>query len=200
MTFDQSILRAYEQDLITEETARLFASRKGKITRGVDLIQKARGIDADLDSGCVSTFPKTHFVNLCSANRNTKATFFDLGDNTALVCVDHQQYQKVVVPQLIDMTYKVHLGLFEEDVLLKLRLTITTWSSFPKISRAQLWQTNPILAELTRRPDTQRRQHFVVLLSQRFATNDAMSAFVHSVDQVVNITDLANLKPVLRRA
>ena len=26
----------------------------------------------------------------------------------------------MVVPQLIDMTYKVHLGLFEEDVLLKL--------------------------------------------------------------------------------
>ncbi len=49
------------------------------------------------------------------------ASFFDLGDNTALVCVDHQQYQKVVVPQLIDMTYKVHLGLFEEDVLLKLK-------------------------------------------------------------------------------
>ena len=42
--------------------------------------------------------------------------FFDVGDNTALVCVDHQQYQKLVVPQLIDMTYKVHLGLFEEDV------------------------------------------------------------------------------------
>ena len=46
---------------------------------------------------------------------------FDLGDNTALVCVDHQQYQKMIVPQLIDMTYKVHLGLFEEDVLLKLK-------------------------------------------------------------------------------
>jgi twitching motility protein PilT len=51
MTFDQSILNAYEQDLITEETARLFASRKGRITRGIDLIQKARGVDADLDSG-----------------------------------------------------------------------------------------------------------------------------------------------------
>src|SRR5437763_1703706 len=46
--------------------------------------------------------------------------FIDLGDNTALVCVDHQQYQKIVVPQLIDMAYKVHLGLFEEDVALKL--------------------------------------------------------------------------------
>ena len=26
-----------------------------------------------------------------------------------------------------------------------------------------------------------------------------MSAFVHSVDQIINITDLANFKPVLRR-
>jgi twitching motility protein PilT len=51
MTFDQSILNAYEQDFITEETARLFASRKGRITRGIDLIQKARGIDEGLDSG-----------------------------------------------------------------------------------------------------------------------------------------------------
>jgi twitching motility protein PilT len=51
MTFDQSILNAYEQDLITEETARLFASRKGRVTRGIDLIQKARGVDSDLESG-----------------------------------------------------------------------------------------------------------------------------------------------------
>ena len=51
MTFDQSILNAYEQDLITEETARLFASKKGRISRGIDLIQKARGVDSDLESG-----------------------------------------------------------------------------------------------------------------------------------------------------
>src|SRR6185436_1525292 len=40
MTFDQSILHAYENDLISEETARLFASRKGRITRGIDIVQK----------------------------------------------------------------------------------------------------------------------------------------------------------------
>jgi twitching motility protein PilT len=51
MTFDQSILNAYEQDLISEETARTFASRKGRVSRGIDLIQKARGVDSDLDSG-----------------------------------------------------------------------------------------------------------------------------------------------------
>jgi twitching motility protein PilT len=61
MTFDQSILSAYEQDLITEETARLFASRKGRIARGIDLIQKARGVDADLDSGLRLDLPENAF-------------------------------------------------------------------------------------------------------------------------------------------
>ncbi len=134
-----------------------------------------------------------------SSEQEQETTFFDLGDNTALVCVDHQQYQKVVVAQLIDMTYKVHLGLFEEDVVLKLKTynydVVVVYENF----KGSTLQTNPILAELAQRPDAQRRQHFVVLISHRFATNDAMSAFVYSVDQVINITDLANLKPVLRR-
>jgi twitching motility protein PilT len=61
MTFDQSILSAYENDLITEETARLFASRKGRITRGIDLIQKSRGVDNDLDSGLRLDIPENAF-------------------------------------------------------------------------------------------------------------------------------------------
>jgi hypothetical protein len=128
-----------------------------------------------------------------------EATFFDLGDNSALVCVDHQQYQKIVVPQLIDMTYKVHLGLFEEDVLLKLKTynydVIVIYENF----KGCTLETNPIMHEMAKRPDAQRREHVVVLLSHRFATNDAMSAFVQSVDLIINIADLANFKPVLRR-
>jgi hypothetical protein len=126
-------------------------------------------------------------------------SFFDTGDNTALVCVDHQQYQKLVVPQLIDMSYKVHLGLFEEDVLLKLKTysynVVIVYENF----KGSTVETNPILRDMIKRPGTQRREHFVVLLSTRFATNDAMSAFVQSVDQIINISDLANFKPVLRR-
>jgi hypothetical protein len=127
------------------------------------------------------------------------SSFLDLGDNTALVCVDHQQYQKIIVPQLIDITYKVHLGLFEEDVVLKLKTynydVVVIYENF-KNSKLE---TNPLLLEMTKRPDARRREHFVVLLSHKFATNDAMSAFVHSVDQIINVADLANLKPVLRR-
>jgi twitching motility protein PilT len=46
-TFDQSILREYEAGNISEETAHLFASKKGRVARGIDLIQKARGVDND---------------------------------------------------------------------------------------------------------------------------------------------------------
>jgi twitching motility protein PilT len=61
MTFDQSILNAYENDLISEETAKLFASRKGKVTRGIDMIQKTRGVDNDLDSGLRLDLPVNAF-------------------------------------------------------------------------------------------------------------------------------------------
>jgi twitching motility protein PilT len=61
MTFDQSILEAYENDLVSEETAKLYASRKGRITRGIDLIQKARGIDSELDSGLRLDLPENAF-------------------------------------------------------------------------------------------------------------------------------------------
>lgn len=131
--------------------------------------------------------------------QENETPFVDLGDNTALVCVDHQQYQKIVVPQLIDLNYKVHLGLFEEDVILKLNSysynVIVVYENF----KDNTLETNPILREIRRQPDAQRREHFVVLLSHRLATNDAMAAFVQSVDHVVNIADLANFMPVLRR-
>ena len=42
-TFDQACLDAYEQGAITEETASLYCSRRGPVTRGIDNIKKARG-------------------------------------------------------------------------------------------------------------------------------------------------------------
>ncbi len=127
-------------------------------------------------------------------------TVFDAGDNTALVCVDHEGYQKAIVPQLIDMGYKVHLGLFEDDVILKLRTYSYDLVIIFENFKGTTITDNPILREMTRRPGGQRRDHFVILLTNRFATNDAINAFVQSVDQIVNVADLANLKPVLRRA
>ena len=124
---------------------------------------------------------------------------FEVAENTALVCVDHEQYQKLITPQLADLKYKVHVGLYEDDVLLKLRTysyeVIVVYENF----KGTTLDTNPILQKLVGEPAAQRREHFVVLLSHRYATNDSLSAFVHSVDRIVNIADLANFKTVFRR-
>ncbi|MEW6157921.1 MAG: PilT/PilU family type 4a pilus ATPase [Verrucomicrobiota bacterium] len=42
-TFDQACLEAFDQGLITEETAMLYCSKKGPVTRGIDNIKKKRG-------------------------------------------------------------------------------------------------------------------------------------------------------------
>ena len=44
-TFDQSIARGYEAELLTEETANLYATRKGKVTRALDNSKKRRGLE-----------------------------------------------------------------------------------------------------------------------------------------------------------
>jgi len=42
-TFDQACLDAFEQGLITEETAMLYCTKRGPVTRGLDNIKKKRG-------------------------------------------------------------------------------------------------------------------------------------------------------------
>lgn len=50
-TFDQSIIHAYESGQLDEETAMLFASKKGKVIRQIDLIKKSRGEEKNKVSG-----------------------------------------------------------------------------------------------------------------------------------------------------
>jgi twitching motility protein PilT len=42
-TFDQACLDAFEQGLITEEMALVYCSKRGPVTRGIDVIKKKRG-------------------------------------------------------------------------------------------------------------------------------------------------------------
>jgi twitching motility protein PilT len=42
-TFDQAVLQAYEDGLITEESALSYCSKRGPVTRGIDNVKKKRG-------------------------------------------------------------------------------------------------------------------------------------------------------------
>lgn len=128
-----------------------------------------------------------------------ETSLLDPSDNTALVCVDHQHDQTLLVAHLTHMAYKVHLSPSAEDILLKLQTNSYNVVIVSENFKGATPQTNPILREIVQQPGSQRRQHFVVLLSDHLPTDDAMSAFAQSVDLTINNRDLANFKPVLRR-
>ncbi|HCK68403.1 MAG TPA: twitching motility protein, partial [Nitrospina sp.] len=49
-TFDQHIMKLYQEGLITEETALAYASRKAVVGRGIDTLKSAKGEKtADID-------------------------------------------------------------------------------------------------------------------------------------------------------
>jgi twitching motility protein PilT len=50
-TFDQSLLKAYEDNLIDEDTALIFCAHKHKMRKDLDLVQKLRGGIFDMPSG-----------------------------------------------------------------------------------------------------------------------------------------------------
>ena len=52
---------------------------------------------------------------------HNRLDLFEPGDQTALVCLDVPEVQRIVVDQLTALGYKIHTGLFVEDIQLKLR-------------------------------------------------------------------------------
>jgi CheY-like chemotaxis protein len=125
---------------------------------------------------------------------------FEPGDLTALVCTDVPEVQRLVVDQLTSLNYKLHTGLFVEDILLKHGAHAYDVVVISENFAATDLESNPILNQAIRAPAEQRRKQLLVLIGSSLQTNDELQAFQHSVDLVVNLADVMNLRPVLRRA
>ena len=129
----------------------------------------------------------------------TRFDIFEPGDLTALVCIDQPEYQAHIVEQLSSMDYKIHVGLFPEDISLKLKTHVYDVVVIDEHFNDCHLGNNQVLYEAVNLPGTQRRNQFLVLIGTSVMTNDEMMAFIFSVDLCFNVNDLANLKPVLRR-
>ncbi len=125
---------------------------------------------------------------------------FEEGDLSALVCIDEPEIQTAAAEQLAALNYKIHTGLFHEDVALKLRSHNYNLAVVYENFNGCDLETNQILKEVVNCPPDQRRQTFVVLLGPNMVTSDDMQTFIYSVDLTFSLSDLANLKTVLRRA
>lgn len=134
-----------------------------------------------------------------SRDHDQRFDIFEPGDLTALVCVDHPDVQSRLVEQLTSLDYKLHVGLFPEDVSMKLKTHVYDVVVIDENFAGCQINTNGVLYEATHLPGSQRRNQFVVLLGGNLQTNDEMMAFILSVDLVFNTGDLDNFKPVVRR-
>ena len=126
--------------------------------------------------------------------------FFEPGDLTALVCVDEPEIQRAIIDQITTLDYKIHTGLFVDDVLLKIKAHNYEVIVIDENFNGSLLTSSPLLAEVMHLPANSRRNQFVVLIGLGFTTNDEMEAFSLSVNLVCNVADIKNLRPVLRRA
>ena len=129
----------------------------------------------------------------------TRSDHFEPGELTALVCIDEPDLQKTVVDQLAALNYKIHTGLFVEDISLKLSTHVYNVVVIYETFNDSDLETNQVLLEATAIPATQRRTQYFVLIGPNMVTNDDMLAFAYSVDLAFSISDVSNLKPVLRR-
>ena len=130
---------------------------------------------------------------------HTKSDYFEPGELTALVCIDDADLQKSVVDQLASLNYKIHTGLFVEDISLKLNTHVYDVVVIYETFNDSDLETNQVLAEATAIPAAQRRTQYLVLIGPNMVTNDDMAAFASSVDLAFGISDVSNLRPVLRR-
>ena len=121
----------------------------------------------------------------------TRLDLFEPGDRTLLVCHDVPEVRDIVVAQFSELHYKIHTGLYPDDILLKMRTH--------HYDVIVLSATCPIYLAATGVPPTQRRGQFIVLVGPQFATGDEMQSFAASVDLVIGLPDVVTLRPVFRR-
>jgi hypothetical protein len=125
---------------------------------------------------------------------------FEPGDKTALICVDVPEVQRLVVENLTEIDYKIHTGLFLEDILLKLQTHTYDLVVVAEHFNASNIETNPILEAARVIPVSQRRRQMFVLVGSSVHTDSEMEAWAASVDLVLSLSDVPNLKHVVRRA
>ena len=125
---------------------------------------------------------------------------FEPGDSTALVCVDVPEVQRLVVENLTEIDYRIHTGLFLEDIQLKLQSHTYDVVIVGEHFNASNIETTTVLEASRSLPSGQRRLQMFVLVGSGVHTDSEMEAWAANVDLVVSLSDVPNLKHVVRRA
>jgi CheY-like chemotaxis protein len=136
---------------------------------------------------------------ITSLDTGSRLDLFEPGDLTALVCHDVSELRRLIVEQLSELGYKIHTGLYVDDILLKMRTHVYDVVMLSAHFNAASLETCPIYRAATSVPPSQRRRQIIALVGSQFTTGDEIQSFAASVDLVIGLSDVVTLRPVFRR-
>jgi CheY-like chemotaxis protein len=126
--------------------------------------------------------------------------FVEEGVETALICEPDPEYRNKIRTALKALKYHTTEAASGREVLKHMRFHIFDMVVINETFDSPDPDQNNILRYLERLPMATRRNMFVALLSERFRTMDNMSAFVKSVNVVINLESLDDFDKILNRA
>src|SRR5262249_11790641 len=101
---------------------------------------------------------------------------------------------------LRELGYKFHTADSSDAALERTRYTHYDIIVVQEDFGAGTLKSNPVLNYFSSLPMAQRRFSMLVLLGTTFKTLDATQAFAQNVQLVVNVADLRNLSPILKKS
>ncbi len=118
-------------------------------------------------------------------------------DRSALLCCHEPSYQKYLAAELRKLGFKIHHAAGHQQAQHRLSTRAYDVTVLLENLEGCVLGTNALLQSLTALPTDDRRQTFVLMLCQSFATSDAMNAYARSVDLLINYQDIAQFAAVV---
>jgi len=125
--------------------------------------------------------------------------FIEEEGKTALVCEQHPLLKKPILESLQQMEYQITVADNAREALKRMRYHTYDVVVVDEGFDTDNPETNGVLLFMERMAMSSRRNMFVVLVSNRHRTMDNMTAFLKSVNLVVNTKNIEDFPKILNR-
>jgi CheY-like chemotaxis protein len=122
------------------------------------------------------------------------------GFKDSLVCYENEEHLKLISETLRDLKYNVVVSPNLEDAFERIRYTQFDVLILNETFGGGGADKNELLEAFQTMPINNRRKVFLALIGNNYKTLDNMAAYIKSVNVVINVNDMPNLKVILNKA
>ena len=125
--------------------------------------------------------------------------FISAADKPALLAFSTPEWLETSKAALVELGYKVHTAATHSDFLIRFSQIRYHVVIVEELFAANTFEENSTLHTLRHMPMNQRRHAAVILLGSSFQTFTPQQAFQHSVNAVINASELFLLKQLIEK-